>query len=182
MNSRKETVSAFLKKFSRTLLATTCLTVAGAAASQAAVLTESTDLSNSVSSPTILDPSINTVIGNFSDGSPANFNFDPADYFQFTGLTPGSSFTLNWTPNGYVTLRAYDPANTSTPLIDYTSPNASTFNGTVPNSGALTVGAINSEGMGFQVSLSGVPEPGTLSVTGLALAGALALRRKKKNS
>ena len=88
-----------LESFARGLLATTCLTVACGASAVAGTITEGTtpaptDFPNSANGY-VLPVGTNMVIGGVGAGFGPEGGFDPADWFEFTGLTGGASYALS---------------------------------------------------------------------------------------
>ncbi|HWB99751.1 MAG TPA: PEP-CTERM sorting domain-containing protein [Bryobacteraceae bacterium] len=116
------------------------------------------------------------------------------DWFQFQNLAPNTSFQLRATfnPTGAetgLTVAVYNSSQAllATQTLEYFI-SQSPLNGTVPSDGRLDVKlshhnvSINNNG-GYSVNLNAAlatPEPGTLATAGLALAGALAWRRKRR--
>jgi hypothetical protein len=211
-----------LENFARGLLATTCLTMAGSTAAQASTVTL---LFGTQTSPLGAQlPTGTTIVDGFVGASPYEGGFSPADWFEFQGLTPGSSYTLtgSYDPlgkfaesgNGESGLRMSVFTDTATPLfLDQSLETANRGGtgaqvmGTIPGDGNLEVeisepvgppaesvlrsfqveGTLERGGSYYQVQLtqnaevgSTVPEPASLTTAGLALAGALAWRRKRR--
>jgi MYXO-CTERM domain-containing protein len=169
-----------LKKLARTLLTTTCLTAAAACAGASTFLESSLvsgDFSNNLNSPTALPAGVTDVYGKVS---PADLN----DYFSIPGLTAGGSYFVTFEENFVnASLTLYDGTN----QVAIAGP----FNvgGTtahiVPPSTIVEFG-VNHAGAEFPVNYivsfsTTSPEPGTLGLAGAALAGALTLRRRRKN-
>ena len=172
-----------LKKLARHLLATTCLTAAAGAA-HAATVSEPPDFGNSFAVATSLPVGTTNVVGTMPFG-------DPADYFKFNGLLPGSAFSFDLHLNsstGGPTLNGQDSSQNSLfSPITLSGSNTDFFgNGTVPADGMLIISLrqsveSNADYTGsLSAQLAGAPEPGTLATAGIALAGALALRRRLK--
>ena len=176
--------TARLKKFARHLLATTCLTVAATGAAQATTVNESTDFGDTFATSNIL-PVGTDVINGAIFGSIAP---DGADFFTFTNLLGGSAFTLGAsTPVGsfFPEVQVLTSANTVvSPQQGFSLGSPASANGIVPLDGILVVQVNGNEGSGpYTVTLdaqSAAPEPSTLFGAGLGLAGAFALRRKRK--
>ncbi len=179
--------SARLKKIARHLLATTCLTAAAAGVAGATTFTESTDFSNTFAGANALPIGTDVVNGSlFGSLAPDN-----DDYFQFSGLLAGSSFSLSastpdtgWFGNFFVFSSSQSQIGSAQPLQNATPANVG---GIVPLDGILVVDVGLVEGFGaaaYTVSLTAplaqTPEPSTLAGVGLGLAGALALRRRQK--
>jgi hypothetical protein len=172
-----------VEKLARALLATTCLTaasgVAGATVINEASFAPAGDFPNST--PGSLLP-IGT---NMVDGilTPTDI-----DFFEFQGLGAGSSWSI--TVHSSVEGPLFDVFNSSNTLLASRILNLETGSdvlaGTVPGDGKLIV-ELNDEALGtvdYQAVLTGTlaPEPATWAGTGLALAGALAWRRKRSKS
>ncbi len=181
-------------KFSRTLLATTCLTVASGGAALAGTVTypEGTSLP-SQPPPTdpltplaaAANPGTTVVTGSISGNN-------VAAWFELTGLGTGT-FTVDastdGTPNG-ATIYVFNDSDLTIPDALETN----TFvSGTDAVFGALAIPADgnvvvdvqtnNESANDFSVTVNttgSVPEPSTIATVGLGLAGALALRRKFK--
>jgi hypothetical protein len=213
-----------LENFARGLLATTCLTMAGSTVARASTVTLLFGTQETPLGPSF-GPSVTTVDG-FVGELPSEGGFSPRDWFEFTGLTPGSSYTLtgSYDPlgrfaesgNGESGLRMSVFTDTLTPLFVNQSLETASRGGTgaqvmgtIPGDGNLEVEiyvsggppaasvirSLQVEGIGeggerggssYQVQLtqnaevgSTVPEPASLTTAGLALAGALAWRRKR---
>lgn len=172
-------------QFVRSLLATTCLTVAAAASAQAGVFTEVTDF------PGFPDPEVLPVGTTEVNGLIDCFCFDDGDFFQFTGLLPGSSFSLIFTnqPGFELWWTGIFVSDSSFNHIGegaiYEGGGSVLINGVIPDDGKLQVfvGSIEEGGGLYRVSLDAaqdVPEPATVIPAGLALAGALAWQRRKQ--
>jgi MYXO-CTERM domain-containing protein len=207
------------------LLATTCLSVACGASASAGTITltpgaQSTPLG-------ALLPVGTTTVDGFVGELPFEGGFNPRDWFEFQGLTPGSSYNLTavYDPlgpfevsgNGESGLRMNVFTDTLTSLfldqsLEGFQANGANVTGIVPGDGNLEVEIyiVGNEGVGdkvsrlagsavrplaveggesgnghgssYQVQLnpSEAPEPATLTTAGLALAGALAWRRRRR--
>lgn len=182
--------SARLKKIARQLLATTCLTVAAVGVAGATTFTESTDFSNTFAGANALPLGTDNVNGTVSGYPTPDFD----DYFRFSGLLAGSSFSLSAsTPdaNWFGTLLVFSSSHSqigSTQNVQSTA--VANASGIVPLDGILVVDVVMNEGSGqngYVVNLTApldltaqTPEPSTLAGVGLGLAGALALRRRQK--
>jgi hypothetical protein len=161
------------KKLARTLMATTCLTVAAGSASASVFLEPSFaggDFSNNLSAPSALPVGTTQVQGAVNNG-------DHDDFFSIPGLTTGASYLLLFAGSGGG-LSVYDGLS----LIGGPFSNSVVTTFTSPDT-TLVFGVHTLEAtVNYTVSLTQeTPEPGTLSLAGMALAGALALRRRKKN-
>jgi hypothetical protein len=176
------TLKKSVKKLARTLLATTCLTVASAGAGLAGTVDESVfgEFSKSSSSPTILPTGTDTVLGSLS-----STGIDGIDFVKFINLIGGSTFDLTATDTSGASIQILsDTPSTIVPLTFFSS--GSPFDSgpfIIPGDGNLIVGIGSNEGSSnYALTLTdpqGAPEPGTFGAVGLALAGALAWRRKR---
>ena len=187
------TAKASLRKLARALLGTTCLTVATGTAF-ATTFTETTDFP-STAPGTVLPVGTTQVNGSI------NFSTDQRDYFEFVGLLPNSSFSLQATATatGYsdgVSVQNSGGTLLAQPmlLLQVSSSNiinANFTNLTVPSDGDVVVGISQFEGGGpYTVTINAnlasapTPEPFTLSTSllGLGAAAAEALRRRRSVS
>jgi hypothetical protein len=181
-----------VSKFGRALLATTCLTVASGAAAIAGTITEGTAPAPADFpgiSPGYLLPVGTTVVnGNLGGG-------DDEDYVEFQGLLGNSSFSLfgyggveagtslllyGSEGNQISTTRSHGAGNSQ-----IAEGGGQTFTGTVPADGEIIAEIANVYPSSYSLTLtadlgSSTPEPATLPLTGLALAGALAWNRRRK--
>jgi hypothetical protein len=172
-----------LRKLTRHLLATSCLTVA---AGSAHATTVNGPFGGSFGTATALPVGTTEI----TDSIPFNVGA-VSEWVVFSGLQSGASFsfsgieTVSGRPPGSVSVR--DSLNTD--LLDFALP-ASGQPGTVPTDGKLFVD-VQFQSCGdcgttdFTLDLtaplaSSTPEPGTIATAGVALAGAVALRRKRK--
>jgi hypothetical protein len=182
-------------KFARTLLATTCLTVASSAAALAGTITytEGTtpapaDFPNTMGSATSLSAA--TISGTtIVDGHTAGGD---VDWFELTGLGTGTfTVTADHTSGaGSDTINVLETAPST--LNIFTSgfdsgESAGSGSIAIPTNGDLFIEVLRNAGTGessngYQVTVnttaSSVPEPATIAMVGLGLAGAFALRRK----
>jgi hypothetical protein len=196
--------TARLKKLSRQLLATTCLTAAMAGAAYGTTITESpepggfgTELSTATVLPGLTIPGSNTVNGEVSCGDPCVRDA----YFEFqfgTGLA-GDVFSYALSANGTTGAKGGQflvmddlgnnignntPFNFTAPAGSLTS--ITSGDAAVPTDGDVIFAVLQgSEGGGIQFSVNVTapvaPEPGTSTEIGLGLAGAaVALRRRFK--
>jgi hypothetical protein len=177
--------SAFAKKFAGALLATTCLTGASGAVANASTIIEGVlpapnDFPNTA--PGFLLPvGTNLVEGSLGPS-------DASDWFEFQSLQGGGSFSELATYAVHGQEAGFQVAiyNTDMTLLKIGTLEGSgtLLTGTIPSNGDLLVN-INSEAgrsVGYNVSLTaplGTPEPSTLAGAGLALATALAWRRRR---
>ena len=171
----------------RTLTATTCLTAASAGVAAANTIIEGTPPApanfGNASPGYVMNPGVDQVQGVFTPGT------DPTDFFEFTGLLPGSPYTITTTvANGSLagTVEALQ-SDGVTVLNGPTAFNGSPiiFTGSVPGDEKIVIDMVATEGTtsGYTVNMSAqlaTPEPSTLAGVGLALAGALARRRRKQ--
>ncbi len=188
--------TARLKRLSRHLLATTCLTLAGVGAASATTINETSapggDFSNSPVTPTNLSsistlavPGTNTAIGALSAGG-------DVDVFSFTAIpfTP-FSYNITDTSNGQGRVSVLNSSlvnigSTPTLSIFTFNPQAVVPNDGIWADGKILVDIITGCECGFAysatVSAPTAPEPGTLVDLGLGfgLAGAIALGRRRK--
>jgi hypothetical protein len=185
--------TARLKRLSRHLLATTCLTLAGVGAANATTINEtsapggnfgtsfatSTDLS---SIATLTPATGDTVDGSVHVG-------DPADYFTFTGESAGSLFML--TESAGRAAGSLEVLNSSQGVVLTTfglTTSQEAYSALVPNDGILTVvvnyGVCGECTIDYSVGVQSpvAPEPSTFAEigAGLGLAGAVALRRRRQ--
>lgn len=193
--------TARLKRLSRHLLATTCLTAAAAGAANATTITESPEpggFSTSFASATVIEglalgPNVsNTVIGETVNVT------DKDAYFIFPNGVAGTSFTYSVSVEDNVTgtFQLTDSLTTNlgntTPFSIPNENNLTSFTevtsgtGTVPGNGEIVAAVLQGTGsevsrIYFEVTVveTTAPEPGTSTEIGLGLAGAaVALRRR----
>jgi PEP-CTERM motif len=172
-----------LKKLARRLLTTTCLTVAASASAHAGLLLETSapgsDFPGSFGAAYVLPAGTTEVQGSLA--SPTD-NFD---FFEFTGLLGGTAYSFANTYGGGGFGLNMEVLNSSQSVLNAYASTPASFSGTIPGDGALVVEMFLSSGEGvttYDTTLtaqSAAPEPGTLGTLGLALAGALTLRRKR---
>jgi len=174
-----------LKKFTRQLLAATCLTAVTVGASHATTVTESTDFGDTFAAATLLPDGTDVVIGQVL--APGSNDFD--DYFEFKDLTPSESFDMNFASSlsNVVGGQVYDSGDN--PLgsgVGFGLGYPQDISGTIPSDGILVVGITAEEGGPYTVTLktgSEAPEPSTTTVSGLGLllaGGVDWLRRRQK--
>ena len=173
----------------RALLASTCLTAAGGSTASAATIIEGAGgapVDFTGASPGDLLP----VGTNIVQGTKLSQADD--DWFEFQGLVPGSPFSLTafFVPSGAeVGLRVnlFDTSNNSLGTGSLEGGGAALV-GTVPGDGRIrtqiaSCNCFNDTGA-YEVDLTAsadVPEPATLGTVGLALAGGLAWRRRRRS-
>jgi hypothetical protein len=192
-----------LENIARGLLATTCLTVACGAGAVAGTVTEPIgDFPNT--EPGLLLPVGTTIVNGFAGYEPGESGYASPDWFEFQGLTAGDTYTLTAVYDPLGPFRTSGNGESGLTVSVFTSSQSALFSnksmegagvsganalmGTVPGDGKLDIDiASHNENAGsyFQVTLtqnapSSVPEPGTLAGAGLALAGALAWSRKRR--
>jgi hypothetical protein len=175
--------STFAKKFAGALLATTCLTGASGAVANASTIIEGVfpapnDFPNTA--PGFLLPvGTNLVEGGLgpSDGS---------DWFEFQSLQGGGSFSelATYAVPGSETGFQVAIYSTAMDQLNIGEGSGHVLTGTIPSNGDLLVNINSDSGrsFGYNVSLTaplGAPEPSTLAGAGLALATALAWRRRR---
>jgi hypothetical protein len=191
--------TARLKRLSRHLLATTCLTLAGVGAAHATTINEMTqgpgaptgDFSNSAASPTVLSSlpgvTLTPATGDTVDGivRPG----DLVDAFSFTGEPAGNLFLL--TESSSRAAGTMEVLNSSEGVILTTfglTTSQVAYSAVVPNDGILNVvvnyGICGECGIDYTIGVQApvAPEPGTFAEIGLGLglAGAVALRRRRQ--
>lgn len=196
--------TARLKRLSRHLLATTCLTAAAAGAAYATTITESPEpgeFGTTFAGATVIEGLAlganvsNTVIGETDQDT----SYREA-YFIFPNGVAGTSFTYsvsvedNITGTFQLTDSLTTNLGTTTPFSIPNENNLSSFTqvtsgtGTVPGNGEIVAAVLEGSGsevsrLYFEVTLveTTAPEPGTSTEIGLGLAGAaVALRRRLK--
>jgi MYXO-CTERM domain-containing protein len=173
------------EKFARALLATTCLTAASGIAAADTVIEGQggapLDFANNFAQAYLLPLGTTIVTGTVSIS-------DTNDFFEFQGLVAESAFSFQIPQITCCEGLIANIYNSSYEGLDGggVSMAGRTLSGTVPSDGNLIVqfyvNAENAE-RAYEIDLvsgtSPSPEPATLPAAGLALAGALAWRRKR---
>ena len=185
--------TARLKRLSKQLLATTCLSLAGVGAAHATTINETSApgasfghtfaTSTNLSSIAALTPATgDTVLGTLPCCT-------PSDFFTFTGESAGNLFTVTEVASRNAgtmeVLNSSDVAIVNTVGLTTTQ---GVFQAVVPNDGILTVvvnyAACGECTIGYAVGVQSptAPEPSTFAEIGLGLglAGAVALRRRRQ--
>lgn len=178
MEPIKETSASTLKKFARHLLTTTCLTAVAAGAAHGNTINESSvsggDFGNTFATRNLLGSATTEVIGGVS-------GITDNDFFQIGGLLGGSAFSISGVYTNFVN---YSVLNSAQGVISAGGGNPATLAGVVPGDGILVMQVLQFEGLAnYDLTITApaattIPEPGTLAMMGLGLAGAFALRRK----
>lgn len=195
--------TARLKKLSRHLLATTCLSAAAVGAAYGTTITESPEpgeFGHTLGASTVLStiapltiPGTNTVNGETNgDNLDAYFTFDLGSGEANTSFSYSFSITSSSNQGGH-----FEILNDSGTNIGSTTEFAFGSNlgaglvtsgtGTVPGNGDIVAAVLQGNEAGsisFTVTVTDTtpvaPEPGTFAELGLGLAGAVALRRRFK--
>ena len=203
INSKKSEPGKVVSRFAKTLLGATCLTAATGGAALAGSITYS-EGSGIAPSPwpttapgTALPAAGNpgtTIVNGFTNDSNARDGF-----FELTGLGIGT-FTLSAdvTEGGDTVIRVFDDSSnllegggdhqTSGPgLFGPTTSNPLNFSSLgIPSDGNLVIEILDyhEDSASYSVTVNttgnGVPEPTTVGLVGLGLAGALTLSRKRR--
>lgn len=177
-------------RFAQTLLSTTCLGALGSISVSGQVINEGTspapsDFGGTFGTAYVLPMGTTTVRGGESSSD--------ADFFEFTNLSPGTSFSLLGSYNpahqeaaaGFFHVYNSSQTQIGSATLEGVSRPGGTVTGTVPNDGTLTVQVGGSGGSSstyqFDMTATVVPEPAqtALAVGGATLAGAFAWRRKR---
>jgi hypothetical protein len=191
-----------LENFARGLMATTCLTLACGTSAVAGTITL-TPGAQPTSPGTPLPVGTNIVNG-FVGSLPSEAGTSTTDWFEFQGLAATDNYTVTavYNPfgargesgNGETGLRVSLFNNSAVPYFSNQSMEGSGATlQLVPGDGFLEVEIVGGTTFGpspagsfYQVTLTdngpstATPEPGTLATVGLALAGALAWSRKRR--
>ena len=155
--------------------------------SDAQVASEPPDYGNSFASRTDLGSGIVLVNGNINN-SPGT---DVADYFQISGLTPGSTFSIDASltrTSGapFISLAIFNSSGSTltSAFADLTTnpTYTGTLTGTVPGDGILVGSAAFNENSGSLNYTFAIPEPRASVLTAAAALAALAAYRRKKNA
>jgi hypothetical protein len=189
-NPKDTAARKLIGKFARTLLATTCLTVASGGAALAGTITYTegsgglpADFSNTFAGADALTAA--TIPGTTNvNGSVSNLDF--ADFFELTGLGTGTftaSAVANEGGSPSITLFTDGDLSLGGPTSFIPGTPASFASQAIPSDGNLIIGIDANESTAtYTVSVnttgSSTPEPGTIATVGLGLAGALALSRR----
>ncbi len=165
-------------KVGQGLLAATCLTAAAAVPAGATTFTATSAFSTDKNNPTVL-PAGTTAVNGLGE--------ELNQYFELEGLTPGT-INFSFIPLGGFegSFLIFDSANTSSPLFANLGVEG------VPISNSVVVGSDGNLTIGYDsedytsnysfatdATTSSAPEPGTSALAGVALAGALAWRRRR---
>jgi hypothetical protein len=182
--------SSKLKQLATRLLATTCLTAATSVAAFGSTIVLTQGTQESFAARVIAPAGTNEV-----DGTVSLTQGSSGDWFEFTGLPSGASFSslsLLVTDTSGSPINAFFSNDTPTLITSHNgvstgSPYSPT--GNVPGNTNLVVEIqpTNEGASHYTVTLNlpgGTPEPGTLGALGLGLAGmaGLGLRRRTKKS
>lgn len=187
-NTSNKRLAKPLQRLARTLLATTCLTCATGGVAFSSIITEGT-------SPAPSDfPNVTPGFALPAGTTKVNGSISPTDidFFEFTGLVGGGTFSLTATATGGNTYANNIAVLSDTGTTIAPTPCcASFFSGfpvtfssqLIPADGNIVVQISPSEGGGaYTIDLTApvaTPEPSTLGVVGLVLASALGIRRKR---
>jgi hypothetical protein len=204
-----------LETFTRGLLATTCLTAACGASAMAGTIVEGTtpapaDFPNTL--PAFALPTGTTAVTGFIGGDfTERGSADPADWFEFTGLTVGVQYTITGQSDGADPFRTgfgengvqafyFNSSSLQLGFLDLGENGGNSLSQvfTAPGDGNLIVElAFRTTGCGedgcpiaefeanpapYSISLStGTPEPATIGGVGLGL-GAIALAWRRRRA
>jgi hypothetical protein len=168
-----------LTKLSRTLLATTCLTIFAGVAGATNSFPESSapggDFPGSFATAYSLPVGTNEITGSL-------FNTGDQDWVIFSGLLGGASYSFAGTAVG-LSVNVRDSSNLSLQSFGITG---SSETGVIPGDGELIAEVFNSTDNAGAYTLDltaplAAPDLGTVWSLGTGLAGALALRRRKRS-
>ncbi len=187
LQNRKNPV---LDKLARALLASSCLAGAAGIANADSIITEGVAPAPALfptSSPGYVLPlGTTTVNGALCEGE-CGVGTEHVAWFEFQGLLPASTFVV--TPFSSVSVESgYEVLTSTGGFINSCDLEAGcTVTGAVPADGKLAIGVFSECGqcgiipyqINLAASLEPTPEPATLPTVGLALAGALAWRRRR---
>jgi PEP-CTERM motif len=175
-----------LNKLARALLASSCLTGAAAIATADTIITQGVPPAPAEfphSPPGYLLP-VGTIQVNGVFVACTECGDQDTAWFEFQGLLPGSSFTTFGCCENDSTYALFNSSDVFLGSSNFRP--ADGVDGTVPTDGNLLVAVSDECGnctmQNYQVNLDAqldTPEPSTLATVGLALAGALAWRRKR---
>jgi len=178
-----------LDKLARALLASSCLAGAAGIANASTIITEGIPPAPAlfpISPPGYLLP-LGTirVNGTLCDGECGGSTED-VNFFEFQGLLPASTFTIS--PSSTETEGSYEVfSSTQVNLGGCDFESGCQVSNAVPADGKLEIETFTECGecgtvpyqINLTASLAPTPEPSTLPAVGLALAGALAWRRRR---
>ena len=187
METHDDSITLKRSKLTRSLLASTCLTVACGVGTRANTILEGSvpgsDFPNT-------SPGFNVMTASQVIGTIAT-EIDE-DWFEFTGFSAGTPFTIagrnTSNANGVIHFSIFNSSSTQigTTANLENNPSLTRANdmrsGVVPSDGDLIVRVFPSsvaEGIGYSINLNPVPEPSTLFGAGLGMAAALAWRRRR---
>jgi len=175
-----------LNKLARALLASSCLTGAAAIANADTIITQGVSPAPAEfphSAPGYLLPVGTTQVNGFFAPCTECGGQDTA-WFEFQGLLPGSSFTTSGCCENDSNYAVFSSSQVF--LASGFFEGGENASGTVPTDGDLLVVVADECGscspQSYQLNLDAqldAPEPSSLATVGLALAGALAWRRKR---
>jgi hypothetical protein len=184
--------TARLKRLSRHLLATTCLTLAGVGEAHATTISEtsapSSDFGNTFGTATNLS-TIAALTPATGDTVTGTLTFNDVDWFTFTGEPAGKLFSISVLANrNFGTLIVENSSGTALVNTVNLTTTQNVYEAVVPNDGMLDVGLTfsnsNENPIGYIVNVTSpvAPEPSTFAEIGLGLglAGVIALRRRRQ--